>query len=377
MNNQEHSKYDDNKVCVYAICKNELQFVARWLESMSEADYIVVLDTGSTDGTFEALQNDPRVHKVGQKVIDPWRFDVARNESMALIPSDANILLCTDLDEVLEPGWAKIIKNNWVEGLHVRGYYKYAWSHTSEGAPGRIFYYDKLHDRHWHWKGAVHEYLVSDKHIEGETFNPDIQILDLFDKGVYLHHYPDHTKSRGSYLPLLKVRVEEDPQDYYAKYYLAHEYHYRGYYHESTATLIDILENHRDKYSQLEVAACYLFLGDNYRSLGQLHEAIMNYNKAIEIEPSYREPYLLAAEVFNQLSQHRLAVGYVKAAIENTHRHYTWVERDAAWREQIDDILSVSLFYLGKREEARMHAITAHHLNPSDERIKYNLDLMM
>jgi glycosyltransferase involved in cell wall biosynthesis len=31
---------------------------------MSEADYIVVLDTGSTDGTYEFLQNDVRVHKV-------------------------------------------------------------------------------------------------------------------------------------------------------------------------------------------------------------------------------------------------------------------------------------------------------------------------
>ena len=28
---------------------------------MSEADYIVVLDTGSTDGTYEKLQQDPRV----------------------------------------------------------------------------------------------------------------------------------------------------------------------------------------------------------------------------------------------------------------------------------------------------------------------------
>ncbi len=39
------------RVCVYAICKNEEQFVDRWINSMSEADQIVVLDTGSTDNT--------------------------------------------------------------------------------------------------------------------------------------------------------------------------------------------------------------------------------------------------------------------------------------------------------------------------------------
>jgi hypothetical protein len=31
---------------------------------MSEADYIVVLDTGSDDNTFELLKNDPRVYRV-------------------------------------------------------------------------------------------------------------------------------------------------------------------------------------------------------------------------------------------------------------------------------------------------------------------------
>lgn len=79
---------------------------------MSEADYIVVLDTGSTDGTYEALQTDPRVTLVQQEIISPWRFDVARNRSMELIPEDANILVCTDFDELFEPGWAQVLRDN-------------------------------------------------------------------------------------------------------------------------------------------------------------------------------------------------------------------------------------------------------------------------
>lgn len=59
------------KICVYAICKNELKFVEQWLESMSEADYIVVLDTGSTDGTYERLKEDSRVTLVKQQEIKP------------------------------------------------------------------------------------------------------------------------------------------------------------------------------------------------------------------------------------------------------------------------------------------------------------------
>ena len=60
------------KICVYAIAKNEEQFVDRWAASMSEADDICVLDTGSTDRTVEQLA-DLGV-RVRQEEIRPWRF---------------------------------------------------------------------------------------------------------------------------------------------------------------------------------------------------------------------------------------------------------------------------------------------------------------
>ena len=65
------------KIIVYAISKNESKFVSRWVESMQEADEIYVLDTGSTDDTKEKLES-LGVH-VKQVIIDPWRFDTARN----------------------------------------------------------------------------------------------------------------------------------------------------------------------------------------------------------------------------------------------------------------------------------------------------------
>ena len=44
------------KIVVYAICKNEEKFVDRWMDSMLEADQVVVLDTGSTDGAAAHLR---------------------------------------------------------------------------------------------------------------------------------------------------------------------------------------------------------------------------------------------------------------------------------------------------------------------------------
>jgi len=113
------------KICVYAICKNEEKFVDKWLNSMQEADYICVLDTGSTDGTYKKLKADKRVTVVKKQAVKPWRFDVARNESMKLIPEDAEILVCTDLDEVFEPGWANVLKQVW-DNNTTRVHYTYA-----------------------------------------------------------------------------------------------------------------------------------------------------------------------------------------------------------------------------------------------------------
>ena len=91
------------KICVYAISKNEEKFVNRFVDSLQDADGIYVLDTGSTDSTVDLLKK--RGVTVKQKIIDPWRFDVARNLSLEMVPDDTDICICMDLDEVIEDGW--------------------------------------------------------------------------------------------------------------------------------------------------------------------------------------------------------------------------------------------------------------------------------
>ena len=94
--------------CVYAISKNEEQFVRRFCKSAQDADYILVADTGSSDGTSTlARECGAIVHDI---FISPWRFDLARNSALALIPRSVDICISLDLDEVLEPGWKEKIE---------------------------------------------------------------------------------------------------------------------------------------------------------------------------------------------------------------------------------------------------------------------------
>jgi glycosyltransferase involved in cell wall biosynthesis len=91
------------KVAVYSIAMNEGKHVQRWAESAADADYLVIADTGSSDDTVKQARN----HRVETHHIwvHPWRFDDARNASLALVPKDADYCIALDLDEVLMPGW--------------------------------------------------------------------------------------------------------------------------------------------------------------------------------------------------------------------------------------------------------------------------------
>lgn len=93
------------KVCVYAISKNEEKFVERWMDSVNEADMVVVLDTGSADNTVKKLRERGAV--VYEEIINPWRFDTARDKALSHVPEDTDICVSNDLDEVFEPGWRK------------------------------------------------------------------------------------------------------------------------------------------------------------------------------------------------------------------------------------------------------------------------------
>lgn len=371
------AKPNPNKICVYAICHNEEQFVERWYESMKEADYVVVLDTGSTDDTVKKLTELGVTVKT--QTFDPWRFDTARNVSLQLVPEDANILISTDLDEILEPGWSVRLRQEWIDGKHERGNYKYSWSHLPNGDSGRVFCYNKIHSRKWVWKYPVHE-LLWNVITDTNMYNDD-EVIWLWDD-VHLHHYPDHTKSRTSYLPLLELRAKENEDDYYGLIYLAHEYCYREKYTKSIETLNLVLEKHRDKATSTEIASCYLFMGDSYVALKEYDKAIEAYNTAISEEPTYREPYIDLGKLYLELgninsdqNSYDSAIRIIKQGIQESYRHFTWLERDISWSYEPYDILCQACFYGGYKKDSIVYAAKALSYEPENSRLKENLDV--
>lgn len=360
----------NHKICVYAICKNESSFIKRWLDSMQEADYIVVLDTGSTDGTFKLLKEDPRVTLVKRKIIKPWRFDVARNESMRLVPEDADILVCTDFDEFFEPGWAKEVKDNWKENT-TRAHYTYAWSHNSIGEPENVFTYDKIHTKDYEWIFPIHEVL--------KPLDPEKERFITLSEKVYLHHVQDKTKKRSYYFDLLKLALKENPHECHIRMLYARELLVSGKKEEAlteylkTLQMPDIDNSNR----RLVLLDSLFHLAIIYQELNNYDEALWYCQEFIKEDYTYREPYLIMAEIYNTMKMYTLAESCVNAALTYSIRKYNWVEKNNSWIAWPNDVLSVSQFYLGKVDEAIHNLDIALNHDPDNIRLLKNMNVFL
>jgi len=348
------------KVCVYAICKNEEKFVDRWVDSMSEADEIYVLDTGSTDRTVKKLKK--RGVKVSIKKIEPWRFDVARNESLKLVPNDVDICVCTDLDEVFDKGWRKRLEEIWENDV-TRLAYNYNWSFDKYNKPAVNFYIEKIHTRNdYVWTHPVHEiltYIGNKKEI--------IKTEDI----ITVNHYPDSSKSRGQYLPLLELSVKEDPTDDRNMHYLGREYMYYGKWNECIDTLIKHLNLEKATWKD-ERSASMRFISRAYVNLKRYDEARMWLNKAINETPYLREPYVEMAYLEYSQNNFDKAYNMINKALEIKEKSKSYINENFCWDSTIYDISSICCYNMGMFEESLEHVNKALELNPDDERLKEN-----
>lgn len=352
------------KVCVYAICKNEVKFVDRWMDSMCEADEVIVTDTGSTDGTVEKFRKRGAV--VYEERISPWRFDTARNISLSHVPDDADICVCTDPDEVLEPGWRELLEKAWLPGTR-RGKYLYNWSLKPDGTPGVQFEYFKVHTKKdYRWVCPVHEYLS----YEGKT--PE---KTVFIQGMVLNHYPDDTKSRSSYLPLLETAVREDPENDRMNYYLGREYMYRGEWQKCIDTLKQYLTLKKAVWNE-ERCAAMRWIARSYHRLSNAGEAYRWYYRAIAEAPHMRDPYVEFALLGYFCQDWVLTYYMVEEALRIKQRSNTYVNMDYAWDYTPDDLGAISCYQLGMFEKSLEHAKAALSFAPNDTRLKNNLTMI-
>ena len=358
------------KVAVYAIALNESKFAQRFVESCSEADLIIVGDTGSTDSTQDILEDCGAL--VIPVNIKPWRFDFARNVVLGSIPTDIDWCVIMDLDEVLEAGWRKHLEGVGPEYNSV--FVKYVWSHHrkefgqlpyyEESDHNIAFHADRIHSRsNWIWRNPAHEH----QYPYGDFVANPITLP------ITIHHWPDHNKSRGYYLPLLKMRWQETP-DAGTAYYYGRELFYNQRYQEAIEVLKINYDNTRWEDEKIWVA---LTIAGCYHGLGAKHDWFSWLENALRASSSEEPICKISAQLafyYYDNQEWPMCNLFAKEAIDAIKPNKTHFDDKHNESLIAYDMAAISAYRLGDMEDAIRYGEQALELSPSDERLKKNLE---
>lgn len=345
------------KIAIYAIAKNESQMCEAFMRNIkAEADLVVVTDTGSTDDTVVKLKDLGA--EVFNAVINPWRFDVARNMALAGVPKDFDWCFNLDMDEVPEPGWREALEAN-ADGAHMLKP-EFIWSCLPNGQPDLVYRHTRIHTRHdFTWTFPVHEclrYIGSGPYVDR---NCDITI----------RHHPDNNKSRSSYMPLLELGVKEEPGSSRARYYYARELFFNRRYDEARTEF--------EKYLTLshwptEKADAMRKLAAIAKAQGQSDQELSWLNRATREAPGEREAWVMLSQYYFD-RKHYLG-GYLaaKRAISISQRTDFFTE-GFAWGSRPYDLAGTCAFYIGLKDDFETFTKKALELEPSNERIRQNI----
>lgn len=235
-------------LAAYTITKNEINRIDRWIQYASMFDYMVVLDTGSTDGTWEKLKmlskTNPKLI-IEQIIFSPFDFSRARNYNLSMIPKHVNWCLSPDMDEWFSINVKDEIQNIIFEDPTVTNitttrldiYSKDVFVGPPNHTPS-----NKIHKNGMYkWKSPIYEHLWPlnlEKHKE--HFSPKI----------YLVHDQETDKPRSNlYVNIMERRFAEDHTDCWNNWFLLNHYY---------------MTKNLAKY--INVALCYLKHSDDRNS---------------------------------------------------------------------------------------------------------------
>ena len=262
---------DARTIGLCMIVKNEAKIIRRCLESaLPLVDYILVVDTGSTDGTQQLIHDFLREHRIDGAVLEePWRdFAYNRSYSLARLREVQHIdyAFVIDADDRLEldPGFDAITFKRSLDRdfYDVRIHHRTIAHHRPQLLSNR---------QAFQFKGVLHEYVEP----------PPAALTRGTAEGLSIHASTDGARSQD------KQKYEKD-----------------------AATLETALQTETDPFL---VSRYTFYLAQSYRDCGDRERAIENYLKRAELGHWNEEIYVSLYEaaklmaVLNRPSQQVIA----------------------------------------------------------------------
>ena len=275
------------------IVRNEADVLGRCLASVRAAvDEIIIVDTGSTDGTADIARSFG-AHVIPFKWIDD--FAAARNASFAA--ATCPYILWLDADDILLPADLQKLQER-KEGLDKDIYYlRYDYAQDAAGKSICILYRERLVRRSpaGHWKYPIHEVYSDPQAVANEW--TDIAVT---------HKRKDDRPDNGRNLRIFRSCMKDGPYATDARmlYYYGRELHDAGHHAKAVQAFRKFLADGtgwaEDRYNaRFRTAECLLMLakGNEKRSADYRAQAREEAVLALQQEGSRAEARFILGNI--------------------------------------------------------------------------------
>lgn len=365
---------------VVLIAKNESKTLPNLVKSLAEfqrrGGEIVLMDTGSTDGTPDVARSlGCVVHEVGDKFLHTVSesdaevinskfvaegepliikagdryFDYASARNYAATLAKCDIIATPDCDEMYTVFDLDKIESAISSGTEQFEYH-FVFSHFPDGSPQIEFMHSKFYDRRkMSWVGVIHEVL----HGQSKRSTVDY---------IRLEHWQQPDERRLRYLTGLAVEVFRDQQNDRNSHYFGRELMYS----ERPKSAIRELQRHvaMNRWPA-EVGQSHVFIGDCHLKLGEEQKAVESYLKAILVDASRREAFMRLAWYYYGKGNYTGTATWAGAAIGIQQNHY-YGNNAADYGAFPHEMLYWAHWYLGDVTMSKFHHAKAIALQPEN-----------
>lgn len=286
------------------IVKNEHDTLARCLDCIKDiADEIIIVDTGSTDGTKEIAL------KYTDKVYDfKWCYDFAKARNFSFSKATKDYIMWLDADDVIlekDREKLKILKKILTPDIDMV-LLKYNLNLDENGVPALSFYRERIlkRSKNFKWISPIHEVIPRN----GKVLREDIAI-------THKKLHPSDPKRNITIFEKMKekgLRLDARQTFYYAR-----ELMYAKRYDDSIKEYAKLFEN-PDAWVENKISACldlYLIYSDlNNESL-----ALASLFKSFEYDVPRAEACCKLGQYFISKKNYTLAVYWLKQALNNKY----------------------------------------------------------
>jgi len=262
------------KLSIVLIVKNEEELLGRALQSVTGADEIIVVDTGSTDSTIAIASNytDKIFHF-------PWIDDFAAARNFAIEQATGDWIYSLDADHELITPIEKVKEE--AQKAEDAGH-KTTLVRSFMGKDNHHVHYREVLFKNTpevRWHGAVHEVI-----LPAGTYKVDVERKC----GYSNNHYKDPDRN-------LRI-LEKNPLSTRSKFYLGRENYEKKRYDEAIKWMTDYLTEGK---WHPEIAEAHLVIARShwFSQRGDLaREACL---QAIRVNPDFKEALLFMGGIHN------------------------------------------------------------------------------